>query len=95
MKAYDTKYKNLNASVRDLSDKYRNISEKLEAIQSKTSEHGNSFTDSSPIVKIKGALQKLKTETKNMDLRIGILNHSVIQHKIKETSGEDSNFEII
>ena len=74
-----------------MGEKYRAISEKLDVIQSKTSEHGNSFTDSSPIVKIKGALQKLKNEIKNMDLRIGVLNHSVTQHKLKEHSAEESN----
>ena len=90
LKSYDTRYKNLNNSVRDLGEKYRTISEKLDVIQSKTSEHGNSFTDSSPIVKIKGALQKLKNEIKNMDLRIGVLNHSVTQHKTKENNGDEN-----
>jgi len=76
-------YNNLNVSVKEMGEQYRTITEKYQTIQSRTDEHGNQVTDSSPIVKIKAALQKLKGEIKQMDLRIGVLNHTILQHKLR------------
>jgi estrogen-related receptor beta like 1 len=36
-------------------------------------ERGTSMTDASPLVKIKQALTKLKMETSQMDVRIGVV----------------------
>ena len=76
MKQITTKYNTLNQSVRDMGEKYRELSEKLELIQvllirvslssfffiykSKTNEHGNNVSDSSPLIRIKAAIQKLR-----------------------------------
>jgi len=35
-------------------------------------------------VKIKTAIQKLKQDIKAMDLRAGVLSHTVMQHKVRE-----------
>lgn len=56
----------------------------MEVIQAKTNEHSGSMTDSSPVVKIKEALKNLQVEIKSMDVRLGVLNHSVLQYKTKE-----------
>lgn len=42
------------------------------------------MTDSSPVVKIKEALKNLQKEIKSMDVRMGVLNHTVLQFKTKE-----------
>lgn len=42
------------------------------------------MTDSSPVVKIKAAIQKLSTEIKGVDVRIGVLNHTVLHYRTKE-----------
>ena len=42
------------------------------------------MTDSSPVVKIKESLMKLQKELKSMDVRLGVLNHTVLQYKTKE-----------
>lgn len=36
------------------------------------------MADSSPVVKVKAAIQKMAAELKTMDVRIGVLNHSVL-----------------
>ena len=56
----------------------------MEVVQAKTNEHSGSMTDSSPVVKIKEALKNLQVEIKSMDVRLGVLNHSVLQYKTKE-----------
>jgi len=35
-------------------------------------------------VKIKTAIQKLKQDIMAMDLRAGVLSHTVMQHKVRE-----------
>ena len=41
------------------------------------------MADSSPVVKIKAAMQKMVSELKTMDVRIGVLNHSVLEYRVK------------
>lgn len=52
------------------------------------------MTDSSPIVKIKSSLQKIRGDIKDMDVRIGVLNHSIISHKLKNKDADDIGFGI-
>lgn len=47
------------------------------------------MTDSSPVVKIKASIQKLVTEIKSIDVRIGVLNHTVLQYRTKEKRVDD------
>jgi len=56
----------------------------LEVIQGKTNDHSGAMTDTSPVVKIKEALKNIQVEIKSMDVRLGVLNHSVLQYKSKE-----------
>jgi intraflagellar transport protein 57 len=41
------------------------------------------MTDTSPLVKIKAALGDLKAEIKAMELRIGVVGHTIMQSKIR------------
>jgi hypothetical protein len=41
------------------------------------------MTDTSPLVKIKAALGDLKSEIKAMELRIGVVGHTIMQSKIR------------
>lgn len=47
------------------------------------------MADSSPVVKIKAAMQKMVAELKTMDVRIGVLNHSVLEYRVKEKRAEE------
>jgi estrogen-related receptor beta like 1 len=46
-------------------------------------ERGTSMTDTSPLIKIKSALARLKDERKNMDVRIGVVTHTLVAKKLK------------
>lgn len=50
----------------------------------KTNEHSGSMTDSSPVVKIKDAYKIMLAEIKAMDVRMGVLSHTILQYKAKE-----------
>ncbi|NXI13925.1 IFT57 protein, partial [Irena cyanogastra] len=62
------------------------ITEALEKVKQETEEKGSSMTDGAPLVKIKQALTKLKQETIQMDIQIGVMEHTLLQSKLKEKS---------
>ena len=41
------------------------------------------MTDNSPVVKIKESLTTIMTEIKSMDVRMGVLSHTILQYKTK------------
>ena len=41
------------------------------------------MTDTSPLLKIKEALGSIKAEIKAMELRIGVVGHTIMQSKIR------------
>ncbi len=40
--------------------------------------------NAAPLVKIKQALQRLKVEVTQMDVRIGVVEHSLLQARLKD-----------
>ena len=46
------------------------------------------MTDNSPVVKIKESLIKIMAEIKSMDVRMGVLSHTILQYKTKEKAGD-------
>lgn len=90
LKGITVLHSNLKNSVKEMGDQYRTISDKLETINSKVNEHGVNVTDNSPLNKIKTAIQNLKNEIKQMDVRMGVLNHTILfsQLKQKDSSNE-------
>ncbi|ELV09779.1 Intraflagellar transport protein 57 like protein [Tupaia chinensis] len=62
------------------------VTEELEKVKQEMEEKGSSMTDGAPLVKIKQSLTKLKQETIQMDIRIGVVEHTLLQSKLKEKS---------
>jgi hypothetical protein len=52
--------------------------------QQKTTEHSGTMTDNSPVAKIKESLIRIMAEIKSMDVRMGVLSHTILQYKTKE-----------
>jgi intraflagellar transport protein 57 len=91
LKKLSAHYNNLNASIKEMNESYRLVGEKLEQIQAKTNEHSGTMTDSSPVVKIKESLKNILAEIKSMDVRMGVLNHTILQYKTKERNQNAKN----
>lgn len=54
-------------------------------------------TDSSPVVKIKEAIQKTTTEIKAIDLRIGVLSHNILSYKLRskrQNFADDDDYQL-
>ncbi|EMP37846.1 Intraflagellar transport protein 57 like protein [Chelonia mydas] len=89
----NSREKYLNNQLEHLVQEYRTaqaqlseITEVLEKVKQEMEEKGSSMTDGAPLVKIKQALTKLKQETVQMDIRIGVVEHTLLQSKLKEKS---------
>ncbi|KAM9439555.1 intraflagellar transport protein 57 homolog isoform 1-T1 [Clarias gariepinus] len=60
------------------------ISEELEKVKQEMEEKGSSMSDGAPVVKIRQSLTKLKQEIQDMDVRMGVVEHTLLQAKLKE-----------
>ncbi|XP_074855003.1 intraflagellar transport protein 57 homolog isoform X2 [Carettochelys insculpta] len=80
------KYQQGSGGVTERTRTLSEITEVLEKVKQEMEEKGSSMTDGAPLVKIKQALTKLKQETIQMDIRIGVVEHTLLQSKLKEKS---------
>jgi estrogen-related receptor beta like 1 len=71
-----------NSKVSHLQESLGQVSEELDSIKGRMDEIGNGMTDSKPLINIKSAVLQLKSEIKTMDLRIGVMEHSLMQNKL-------------
>jgi len=60
-------------TVTKLAKELSSISNELKEVKKTMDFKGSSMTDTSPLIKIKVALQNLKTEIKDYDIRIGVV----------------------
>lgn len=60
------------------------ISEKLEELKESFESKDNGLNDTSPLVKIKGALQQLKDEIHNFDMQIGVISNTLMAARIHD-----------
>ena len=59
-------------------------------------ERGSSMTDGSPLVNIRKSLARVKAEIVAMDVRIGVVEHTLLQARLKdkEHNQRDYNLEV-
>ncbi|KFP79246.1 Intraflagellar transport protein 57, partial [Acanthisitta chloris] len=79
---YQERSGRVTEKIRVLSE----ITEELEKVKQEIEEKASSMTDSAPLVKIKQDLTKLKQETIQMDMKIGVMQHMLLQIQLKEKS---------
>ncbi|XP_005812678.1 intraflagellar transport protein 57 homolog [Xiphophorus maculatus] len=100
LEALIQEYRNAQARLSEAKERYRQasvgvmtrtrvlaeISEELEKVKQEMEDKGSSMSDGAPVVKIKQSLTKLKQEVVQMDVRIGVVEHTLLQAKLKEKS---------
>merc|ERR1712216_376307 len=72
-------------AVQMLESDLERIKQESETIKSQSDERGESMTDTSPLTRLKEPMKKIKKEIKEMDLRIGTVNHSLLHIKLANT----------
>jgi estrogen-related receptor beta like 1 len=76
-------YNAKSEAIAELTNALQQVSDELASIKGRMDERGNSMTDTSPLIKIKSALQRLKEERKAMEIRIGVVTHTLVAKKLK------------
>ncbi|XP_008980774.5 intraflagellar transport protein 57 homolog [Callithrix jacchus] len=79
-------YQQGNRRVMEKTRLLSEVTEELEKVKQEMEERGSSMTDGAPLVKIKQSLARLKQETVEMDIRIGIVEHTLLQSRLQEKS---------
>lgn len=77
-------YRSVSGGITDRSLSLAQITEELDQIKQEMEERGSSMTDGTPLVNIRKALTRLKAEITQMDVRIGVAVHTLLQAKLKE-----------
>lgn len=72
------KYTQGSGGVTSLARELAQVSEELEAVKAEMDQRGTSMTDAAPLVKIKQALTKLKAESTQMEVRLGVVSDHVV-----------------
>lgn len=100
LKVYIEEYKNLHIELSrvnaDVKENDRQISEmeenltrvtnELENVKIAMEQRGNSMTDGSPLINIKKAVVRLKEEIAEIDVKIGVLQHTLSNEIVKRQS---------
>nr|XP_057924788.1 intraflagellar transport protein 57 homolog isoform X2 [Doryrhamphus excisus] len=95
-----SEYRNAQAKLSEVKERYQlasravaqrtrvlaEISEELEKVKQEMEERGSSMSDGAAVVKIKQSVSKLKQEIVRMDVRVGVVEHMLLQAKLKEKS---------
>ncbi|XP_074544342.1 intraflagellar transport protein 57 homolog isoform X2 [Halichoeres trimaculatus] len=80
------RYQQASGGVTERTRALAEISEELEKVKQETEEKGSSMSDGAPVVRIRQSLTKLKQEIVQMDVRIGVVEHTLLQAKLREKS---------
>ena len=62
------------------------ITDDIETAKTEMEERGSSMTDGSPLVNIRKSLARVKAEITGMDVRIGVVEHTLLQARMKDRS---------
>jgi len=81
--AVEQKNRELEANIQKLNEEFTKVSQELDEVKTKVDQLSSKMGDASPLKNIKEALVKVKAEIKNMDLQLGIVQHSLLQATLK------------
>ena len=76
-------YKQISGGLVGRSHLLSNITDELEMVKNEMEERGSSMTDGSPLINIRKSLARMKGEITGMDVRIGVIEHTMLQARVK------------
>lgn len=75
-----------NEKVSKLTNDLAELTDKLDEIKESFDSKDSGMHDQSPLVRMKAALQQIKTESYAFDLRIGVVSHSLLAARIAQSN---------
>lgn len=67
-----------------MENELADVNERLSQVQKKIDDTGKTFSDNSPLQKIKKSIAQVKQDIKAIDIRIGVVSNTLLQLKLKE-----------
>ena len=84
LKDIQTNFATVSKNVADMENELSDINDRLSQVERKIEDTGKSFSDNSPLQKIKKAIAQVKSDIKSIDIRIGVVSNTLLQLKLKE-----------
>ena len=82
MEELERKSGGTNEKVAKLTNELAELTEKLDDMKESFESKDSGMNDTSPLVRIKAALQQIKSEISAFDLRIGVVSHSLLSARV-------------
>jgi len=89
LKEVTEEYNTSSTGVSNLTSELSAVTEKLETVKNQVNNRGTSMTDSSILIQIKTALQSIRKEIQNFEVRIGVVGHTLMQSKLRVKNVND------
>ena len=77
-------FQTTSKAVGEMESELAEINERLSTCEKKIDDTGKSFSDASPLQKIKKSIATVKSDIKSIDIRIGVVSNTLLQLKLKE-----------
>ncbi len=86
MEELDEKSSSAHDTVAKQTGVLSEITERLDELKESFESKDSGLHDTSPLVKIKSALQQVKAEINAFDMRIGVVSHSLLSARVNDTN---------
>jgi estrogen-related receptor beta like 1 len=86
LEVVEKKSSSSHESVAKLTNELAEISEKLDDLKESFDSKDTGMHDTSPLVKIKGGLQQIKSDIHFFDMRIGVVNNSLLTARVSDSN---------
>ena len=86
LREIQTSFTLVSKNVQEMENELSEVNERLGKVEKQIEDTGKSFSDSSPLQKIKKAIAQVKSDIKSIDIRIGVVSNTLLQLKLKERS---------
>jgi len=88
LKNVQAQYTELNEHVLNLQIRLKTITEDLDMVKVEMEEKSTTVTDTAPIVKMKDSFKRLRADTRQLEVRIGVVSHTLMQAKLRQRPTE-------
>lgn len=72
------------AEKAEMDESHSKLTNELENVKIQMEQRGNSMTDGSPLISIKKAVIRLKEEIADLDVKIGVMQHTMTHEVIRK-----------
>jgi estrogen-related receptor beta like 1 len=84
-----TNYTELSNVVMNLQIELKNVVDELDVVRNDLEERSSTVQDTAPLVKMKDAFKKLRADTRQLEVRIGVVSHTLMQAKLRQRPQDD------